>query len=209
VKGKADIDDYIDKLKYQLDNEKSYVKASEIQSRIDSLEMKSSDTLIIVKCSSSLEAKLIKDKIEDCVSIAKSAYKYGIVPNLFKYVYNRMKEYSASSNSELTVAVADSIRNAISGVFADIWTSKYGDKKQDMRESIMSDIYDDESRYDMSYDIVYNNFHDMSSIPTSSQYDLEVVAASLSIVKYLLTGRALIFDAHILPTVVDDGHYEQ
>ena len=209
VKGKADLDDYIDKLKYQLDNEKSYVKASEIQSRIDSLEMKSSDTLIIVKCSSSLEAKLIKDKIEDCVSIAKSAYKYGIVPNLFKYVYNRMKEYSASSNSELTVAVADSIRQAISGVFADIWTSKYGDKKQDMRESIMSDIYNDESRYDMSYDIVYNNFHDMSSIPTSSQYDLEVVAASLSIVKYLLTGRALIFDAHILPTVVDDGHYEQ
>ena len=209
VKGKADIDDYIDKLKYQLDNEKSYVKASEIQSRIDSLEMKSSDTLIIVKCSSSLEAKLIKDKIDDCVSIAKSAYKYGIVPNLFKYVYNRMKEYSASSMSDLTIAVADSIRQAISGVFADIWTSKYGDKKQDMRESIMSDIYNDESRYDMSYDIVYNNFHSMSTIPTSSQYDLEVVAASLSIVKYLLTGRALIFDAHILPTVVDDGHYEQ
>ena len=58
-----------------------------------------------------------------------------------------------------------------------------------------------------SFDIVKCVTVDSEKYPTSAQYDLEVVVAAISIVKYLLTGRALIFDAHILPTVTDNGHY--
>ena len=61
----------------------------------------------------------------------------------------------------------------------------------------------------MSYEIVSNKFVEQRMLPTSAQYDLEVVVAAISIVKYLLTGRALIFDAHILPAVNDGGHYTQ
>ena len=211
VKGKATMGEYIEKLEHQLENEKSYVKATELQTRIDSLKMDSSDTLVIVKCSSSLEAKLIKDKIDDCISIAKSAHKYGVVPNLFKYVYNRMKEYEDGVSSDLEASVSQSIRNAITGSFADIWESKYGkvDVNLPSFKKRVNLLYNDSSYNKMSFDIINEDHVDMCDIPTSPQYDLEVVAASLSIVKYLLTGRALIFDAHILPAVVDDGHYEQ
>ena len=60
-----------------------------------------------------------------------------------------------------------------------------------------------------SYDIVSDTFINTEDLPTSAQYDLEVVVAAISIVKYLLTGRALIFDAHILPAINDGGHYTQ
>ena len=211
IKGKANVSEYIDRLKHELENEKSYVKATELRKRIDSLEMDVSDALLIVKCSNSLEAKLIKDKIDDCVSIAKSAYNYGIAPNLFKYAYVRMKEFLDLTDSELEIAVSDSIKDAITGMFKDIWISKYGsiEETKDSFDETFKGIYNDPKHLCDSYDIVRDGFYRMQDFPTSSQYDLEVIAASLSIVKYLLTGRALIFDAHILPSVVDDGHYSQ
>lgn len=94
------------------------------------------------------------------------------------------------------------------GLFDDIWKSKFGDNNnRELYKDSVEKMYLGESM--MSYDIVSNKFVEQRMLPTSAQYDLEVVVAAISIVKYLLTGRALIFDAHILPAVNDGGHYTQ
>ena len=59
-----------------------------------------------------------------------------------------------------------------------------------------------------SFDIISETACNIEDLPTSSQYDLEVIAASISIVKYLLTSRALIFDAHLMTPQGDQGHYK-
>ena len=58
-----------------------------------------------------------------------------------------------------------------------------------------------------SFDIVKERFVSSKKLPTSTQYDLEVISAAISIVKYLLTSRALVFDAHLMTPVNDVGSY--
>ena len=60
-----------------------------------------------------------------------------------------------------------------------------------------------------SYNIIEGVFVPSYELPTSSQYDLEVIAASISIVKYLLTSRALVFDANLMQMTGDKGHYKK
>lgn len=201
------IDDYIQKLTNELNKDEvhSYVKEKEYFSRIKAIKMESKDTILTVKCSTSLEAKLIMDKIDDCVSIVNSAMNSGIVPNLLKYAYNRVFNITDAFNPFLTnVSVA--MRNAIVSLFEDVWTSKYNDTNNDDRDITICEYY---SQYDKSFDIISDKSCDIREFPTSAQYDLEVVVAAISIVKYLLTGRALIFDAHLMSPVNDDGHYQQ
>jgi hypothetical protein len=194
---------------WQADTTNSYVKKQDFMDRIKSLSMTSQDTIVIVKCGTSLEAKMIMDKIDDCTSIINSAINSGVVPNLLSYAHYRMNGYGNGSGP-LTIRVANEIADSITGLFADIWRSKYGDIDEEsaaQASSIINAFY--ESKCTTSYDIINDKFVDVNTLPTSAQYDLEVVVAAISIVKYLLTSRALIFDAHILTTVKDDGHYTQ
>ena len=176
--------------------------------------MISSDTSLTVKTSTSLEAKLITDKIDDCISIVNSAIDSGTVPNMLSYAYRRIQSIRDKAIlGDIGGTVCDGMLSAIEGLFDDIWKSKFGvdDKgkinKREQYEDTSLRMYHGESM--MSYDIISNKFVDQELLPTSAQYDLEVVVAAISIVKYLLTGRALIFDAHILPAVNDGGHYAQ
>lgn len=209
-----DLSVYINKLETEMRNDEShsYVKEKEYKARIKALSMISSDTSLTVKTSTSLEAKLITDKIDDCISIVNSAIDSGTVPNMLSYAYRRIQsirsEISDTYLGEIGYAVCDGMLNAIMGLFDDIWKSKFGDNNnRELYKDSVEKMYLGESM--MSYDIVSNKFVEQRMLPTSAQYDLEVVVAAISIVKYLLTGRALIFDAHILPAVNDGGHYTQ
>ena len=206
-----DLSEYINELKIEMNNDEShsFIKAKEMRTRIESLSMTNRDTLLTVKCGTSLEAKLIMDKIDDCISIAESAMNSGTVPNILRYAYDRIVEFVGDENGTLKDKTGGAICKAIKGLFNDIWKSKFGDKEVTVNGLTYQDYCDMhyiKHEY-TSFDIVSCSTVDAMKYPTSAQYDLEVVAASISIVKYLLTGRALIFDAHILPTVTDNGHY--
>ena len=204
--GEEAINEYINKLNIEMesDTSHSYVKEREYLSRIKAIKMTSRDALLTVKAGTTLESKLIRDKIDDCISIVNSALNSGIVPNMLSYAHRRMNELKKSIQTDtLYNHVVDGIIASIEGLFNDVWVSKYG---TDCNNETIKDFY---SRTNESYDIVSNSYVCVENLPTSAQYDLEVVVASLSIVKYLITGRALIFDAHILPTINDGGHYTQ
>lgn len=201
---------YIELLEKEMeaDLSNSYVKKKDYLDRIKALSMQSQDTLVTVKCGTSLEAKMIMDKIDDCTSIINSAINSGVVPNLLAYAHHRMNEYFKDiAKTDLEKDIAKEIIHAITGLFDDIWISKYGDDKKSEMEDTRNKFYD--SRCKWSYDIINDTVELVENLPTSAQYDLEVVVAALSIVKYLLTSRALIFDAHLLTPVNDGGHYSQ
>lgn len=205
-----DLSEYIKELTVEMDNDEShsFIRAKEMRTRIDSLSMTNRDTLLTVKCGTSLEAKLIMDKIDDCISIAESATTSGTVPNILRYAYDRIIRFTNEHSNELVDKTGEAINNAIRGIFHDIWKSKFGTKDSfnGFTWQDYCDMHYIRNEY-TSFDIISCDTVDAMKYPTSAQYDLEVVAASISIVKYLLTGRALIFDAHILPTVTDNGHY--
>lgn len=209
-----DVSNYINKLRLELENDDShsYIKETELKDRIKALTMKYKDTVLTVKASSTLEATLIKDKIDDCVAIVNSALNSGIVPNLLIYAYNRLSDMAVKSEpNSLRRAVCTEMSEAITGLCADIWRSKYGDKidaDRIDREINHTYLQDYTHGFD-SFNIIDETFCDAKDLPTSAQYDLEVVVAAISIVKYLLSGKGLIFDAHILPAVNDGGHYAQ
>jgi len=205
--------EYIEKLEKEMDKDlsHSYIKRKSYLNRINALSLSSKDTLVTVKAGTSLELKMITDKIDDCVSIVNSALETGIVPNMFVYAYKRLKprDYPDDYKSLLSLtksAICDSIK----GLFADIWESKYGD------ESTCSVMFDSkcETLYDVneenkSYDIMNDQFVEVEHLPTSAQYDLEVVVAAISIVKYLITSKAFVFDAHLMTPVGDQGRYQK
>jgi hypothetical protein len=201
-------DKYIEALKFEMetDTTKSMVKHQLYKDRIRALSKQSKDSLITVHASSSLESKMIADKIDDCISIVNSAMEYGIVPNMLVYGYWRIMRYKHSLDDKLEMEknVATAIMESIKGLFKDIWSSKHGDQQNAKCDAIMKDLYDSPNN---GFDITKEAFVDITTLPTSAQYDLEVIAASISIVKYLLTSRALIFDAHILKPVDDTGRY--
>ncbi len=195
--------EYIRKLEYEVENDKtnSYVKQKELKRRIKSINF-GKDALLSIKCGTQLEAKLITDKIIDCISIVESAITSGIVPNILNYAYYRLYEIQ-DNDFEIRVSVA--IRDAVVDLFKDIYESKYG-KEYDVDKFTERQVEFYSQRKD-SYDIITDEFVSMKERPTSTQYDLEVVVAALSIVKYLLSGGALIFDSHILQNINDEGRY--
>ena len=217
LKGNVDTSEYIKRLQMELeiDDKKSITRVKNYNNRINALKMDVPDTLMTVKCSSSMEAQLIMDKIDDCISIATSAQASGIVPNLFKYGKVRLDIYrdnlalnNIDNNVENSIEarIVDAIIEAIYGIFADIYESKYGvDYSWDKFIELRDAFYE---KHGISYNVITDQFVDMREIPTSAQYDLEVLVAVLEIVKYLLTPGAIIFDAHILKPVDDEGHYQ-
>ena len=211
LKGNVDTSEYISRLQMELeiDDKKSITRVKNYNNRINALKMDIPDTLLTVKCSSSMESQLIMDKIDDCISIATSAQASGVVPNLFKYGKIRLdyyKEYTMFAEDSIMPKIIDAIIEAIYGIFEDIYESKYG---ASFSWSIFVERRDEfYEQAGISYNIITDQFVDMREIPTSAQYDLEVLVAVLEIVKYLLTPGAIIFDAHILKPVDDEGHYQ-
>ena len=198
---------YIESLKLEMeaDLSGSLVKHQVYKDRIRALSKASNDTMITVKSPTSVELKLIADKIDDCISIVNSAMEYGVVPNLFAYGYWKLMNYKHSVPDEsMEKDVADAIMKSIRGLFADIWASKHGEEFLEKRDTIEDEIYKSPTS---SFDILKEAYVNISDLPTSAQYDLEVIAAAISIVKYLITSRALIFDAHIMKQVDDTGSY--
>lgn len=201
-------EEYIKSLTFDMETDLSgsMVKHQIYKDRIRALSNLSKDTMITVRASTSLELKMISDKIDDCLSIVKSAMEYGIVPNMFVYGYWRIMRYkhSLDEKDDMERNVANAIMSSIKGLFGDIWASKHGDSMDQKRDAIMNGLYDDPNN---GFDIVKEAYVPTQELPTSSQYDLEVITAAISIVKYLLTSRALIFDAFILKPVDDTGRY--
>lgn len=202
---------YIETLKYDMERDQSgsLVKQQVYKARIKALSNTAKDTLITVTANSSIEMKVVTDKIDDCISIVNSAMTYGIVPNLFSYGYRRMAQYRdlhESDNDSLAYDAAGAIMNSIAGLFSDIWKIKHGDTQNEKHNAIEKDIYIGDPT-DYSFDVIIEGFVPIEKLPTSAQYDLEVIAASISIVKYLLTAGALVFDAHFMKPVDDTGTY--
>ena len=215
--------EYIEKLKMELETNavaKSRVKKTFLTERINALEMKISDTLIKVTAGTSLELKMVCDKITDCISIVNSAITNGIVNNMLLYGWKRMEmlsnrdhyesgifEKQHDCSEELMTETLKAIQTSIEGLFEDVWVSKYGDDESSLKncDATKKHFYGG----DMSIDIVSGKMVNCEQLPTSTQYDIEVIVAAISIVKYLLTSRALIFDAHLLKMVGDQGHYQK
>ena len=197
---------YIEKLRTQMNIESvnSYERKREIMDRINALSMaKTDDKVLTLRGTNPLELRLISDKIDDCRSIVESAINYGTVPNMLKYGYYRLSNIDIDKDinidHDVSVKILDAMKQAIKGLFIDIWRSKYGADKDMEGNEICNKFYDEENSM-VSYNIIKEEIVDFTNFPTSAQYDLEVIVASLSIVKFLLTSNAFIFDARLLAT---------
>lgn len=195
---------YIEALNIDMKNEETSSRRIQMKKRIDALMMTKSDTTINLTVPNSLEQKMLEDKIDDCVSIIESAFEHGCVPNLFKFAHTILKMYKTIDDR--TATVIDSIIKSIEGIFTDVWISKYGDDENLITERTnrMTSFYES---YDVSYDIINDEFIPLEKLSTSVQYDVEVVCATLEIVKFLLTSRGLIFDSCLLQMHGDNGRY--
>lgn len=197
---------------------KSITKKAIWESRINACLLRNKDTRFKVKTSNRLQAKLIVDKITDCCSIIKSAVDNGVVPNLISYGHLRMTRlaamYKANDENSLYAEICDRIRRAIEGLFDDIWHSKYGDSENGETDVMCTNLKDDFYNYMgtggtlFSFDIISEQTCSYTNFPTSSQYDLEVLVAGISIVKYMLTSKLFIFDSCLLQPHGDKGYVD-
>lgn len=195
---------YIDSLNIDMMNEESSARKKVLKERIDALTMAKNDTTINLTVPNTLEEKMVIDKINDCLSIINSAYEHGCVPNLFKYAHTILQMYKPEDDR--TANIVSSIIKSIEGIFMDVWNSKYASDPEFIDEGMkrMNEFYSD---YMKSYDIINDTFVDVESLATSVQYDVEVVCATLEIIKFLLTSRGLIFDSCLLQMHGDRGTY--
>ena len=218
--------DYVENLKVEYDMEQSYVRKSILSDRIRALTFNQKDSIISVKAGTSLDLKMISDKIDDCVAITKSAFDHGIVPNLLFYGCERincMTTEMTEKFNKLGACVIAAIEQSIADLFMDIYVSKHGEiddiseedneemKKEKVEKAkkfsqLLLDFYSNQDG-DASYNIITDEIVHMEELPTSAQYDIEVLVAAISIVKYLLASRALIFDAFLLTPQGDQGRY--
>lgn len=201
--------EYIEELKKEMDANlsKSYECKKDYIQRIRALSMGSvGDMVLKLQGSNPLELKLISDKIDDCTNVINSAIISGVVPNMLRYGYYRLKEICYHTeigiDDSLSHSIIEAMKSSIEGLFMDIWRSKYGCEKDTEGLQTCSDFYDGDMS---SYDIIDEQVVSYDKFPTSAQYDLEVIVASISIVKYLLTSGAFVFDAMLLnqPLAVD------
>lgn len=199
------INTYIDNLKEEMlsDTSNSIIKNSDYKERIEALQMENQDTIITCSGTSAMEVSMIMDKIVDCIAIVKSAFQYGTVPNLIHYGFTKVLDIAeAHRGEEMYIIICNAIMKSIEKLFEFIYVSKYGtyekmtEKIDDKMETMCKQFYTSEDKY--SFDIVSEEMIDYTKYPTSAQYDIEVLAAAISIVKYLLTSRSFIFDAAYL-----------
>jgi hypothetical protein len=108
--------------------------------------------------------------------------------------------------TELTSQVCTAIEHSIRELCYDIWKSKHSENGVETFQELCNEFYHN-NKPEKSFDIITDSLVEMKNLPTSSQYDLEVLVATLSIVKYLLTSRALIFDCNLLQPQGDQGRF--
>lgn len=191
------------------DTSESMISRHTFMNRIKALKHETKDTMITVKAGTSLELKMICDKIDDCICAVNSAFTYGIVPNMLVYGnYRILNMEFENGDTDLTESIIGAISDSIKGLFNDIWISKHGDSMEDKYHANEKTLYNITDKEFDSFDIIRERLCGADELPSSAQYDLEVIVAAISIVKYLLTARALIFDAHLMQSVTDTGHYE-
>lgn len=210
-KDEVDLRYYIDKIRSEMESDlsDSIVEHQKYLDRIEALKMETKETIITCAGTSSMETSMIMDKIDDCISIVKSAFKYGVVPNLLVYGYHAVCGYMNSIDvTSFEYSVGDAIARSIIDLFRYIYISKYGELSV-YQEGIMNDkctmFYPDDvvctKEYNAehvlfnSFDIITEEMVDMDTLPTSAQYDTEVLVAAISIVKYLITSGSMIFGA--------------
>lgn len=204
--------EYIESVKADMEREdtESFIIKKNYQERIEALSMNGyGDTLLKITGSTNLEVMLIADKITDCTCIVNSAIKYGIVPNMLRYGWLRTGDLINTDDSvfhntddeklkKIGELIEQCIRESIEGLFIDIWRSKYLSTRDDEIDYQVRKFYDGGF---FSYDIINGRYEPCFKFPTSPQYDLEVIVAAVSIVKYLITSGAYIFDADLLGKV--------
>lgn len=199
--------DYIHSLEIEMEKDKnqSFVRRQVYKRRIDALSMNKNDTIIRVVSPNALESKVVKDQIQDCISVINSAMSRGYSANLIHYGVNILEQYKTEhSDDQFAYRVADMLIDSCKTLFEYIWKSKYTfDTAGDVCSKISKEFYQSKG---MSFDILTNSFIPMEDLATSSQYDIEIISAALSIVKYLITSRGCIFDASLL-TMSDSGSY--
>ena len=212
--------EYAETLKFEMkaDLTKSITKKAIWESRINACLLRDKDTFFKIKTGNRLQAKLIVDKINDCCSIIKSAVDNGVTPNLLLYGYNRIKRLAhlfKSEESSLAYDICYGIIKAIEGLFDDVWYSKYGyiedeetRKANETGCNICKDNFYNCELYNHSFDIVSEQLCSYEEYPTSSQYDIEVLVAGITIVKYMLTSKAFIFDSCLLRPHGDKGYID-
>lgn len=194
---------YIEKLKDEMyaDISNSIISHEKYSERIKALQMDSRDTLITCSGTSSLEMSMIMDKIADCIAIVNSAYKYGTVPNLLAYGYSIIDKAYKVNKNEMSKKVLKAILNSIEKLFTFIHVSKYA-TIENLFSSISKETYE-KRIYDFyhqeeltkSFNVINEQMVDYGMFPTSAEYDREVLVAAISIVKYLITSKSLIYDA--------------
>ena len=115
----------------------------------------------------------------------------------------------------LAADVCYRICKAIKGLFDDIWHSKYGDiEDEDRRKSnetgreICKDNFYNGEGTECSFNIITEELCSYKEFPTSAQYDIEVLVAGITIVKYMLTSKAFIFDSCLLQPHGDKGYVD-
>ena len=213
--------EYAETLKFEMkaDLSKSITKKGIWESRINACLLRDKDTLFKIRTGNRLQAKLIVDKITDCCSIIKSAVDNGVTPNLLSYGHIRMRKiadlFKSEGNVSLAYEVCNRIIKAIEGLFDDVWYSKYGyiedentRKANETGREICKDNFYNGKGTESSFDIVTELLCPYDEYPTSSQYDIEVLVAGITIVKYMLTSKAFIFDSCLLQPHGDKGHMD-
>lgn len=200
--------EHINKLKLEMEQDvsKSYVTKRDYVDRIDALSLDGAgDTSLKIKGGTSLEVKLISTKIDDCTSIINSALLSGVVPNMLVYGYKRIEEMTSTElgDCNIGISIREALLHSIKGLFSDIWQSKHGEKFPKQGDEFCAKLYNVDKDSMVSFDVVDETFADVDLFPTSAQYDLEVIVAALSIVKYLLTSGAFIFDSYLMRNTGD------
>lgn len=215
-------EEYAETLRFEMkaDLSKSITKKAIWESRINACLLKDKDTLFKIKTGNRLQAKLIVDKITDCCSIIKSATENGVSPNLLSYGYLRMKRIFNIFNTDdekmtLAADICYRICKSIKGLFDDIWYSKYGEiedestrKSNEIGREICKDNFYDGEGTESSFNIISEELCSYKEFPTSAQYDIEVLVAGITIVKYMLTSKAFIFDSCLLQPHGDKGYVD-
>ena len=199
---------YINNLEVEIADEKSFVHRLEVTKRIRALSLDRKDSIIKIHAGTSLELQLNKDKIDDCTKVVESAFEFGTVPNLLFYGAHTIHDIMPDMETKYGAfgkSVCETIQSSIMGIFDLIWESKYGNDITNRDE--LKHVFYDETDGDQSFDILQNELIPSQQLGTSAQYDIEVLVASLSIVKYLLTSRALIFDCYTMQSQGDQGYY--
>lgn len=200
--------EYIRQLRSEIRNNKrmSNVDKRIYERRISDLSFEHQDSLVTVTCESSLESKFVADKIDDCVHIIESAFNTGVVPNSFQYGVrriNHLKELVKDDANFMTVV--SQFYTSLREMLRIIYVSKYPSYDLDKYNDLLSTM---DNAY-LSYNVIKDELAPSTEFCTSAQYDLEVMRASISIVKYLLTTKAFIFDAHLLPPQLPNGYIPQ